>query len=83
LNLVKYNLPGGPISGVHYTLRQGLDADRQIAEVVQGLDMIHGDGASTERGVHTPLVLLHDLRFGLVEELGLPSVDKEVLDEVL
>jgi hypothetical protein len=37
LNLVKYNLPGGPISGVHYTASAKYLLGRLVRQRLRGL----------------------------------------------
>ena len=45
--------------------------------------MLRRDGTSSEGAVHSALVLRDDTLLWLLEELRIPGLDEEVLDEVL
>ena len=62
---------------------QGTDLQRQIAQLVQRLQVIDGDRALAERIVDAALVLAHRGAGGLAEEFAVEQVDQDFLDEAL
>lgn len=62
---------------------QRADFQGQVAQVVQGLQVVDGDGALAQGVVDAALVLAHGGACGLAEEFAVEQVDQDFLDEAL